>query len=206
MARRDFEFLKDPFPADLRERMERDPVFRAQEEARQARAAERRRAETPLREALKSVGVSIESIWDLVNTRARYPEAIPILLEHLRRPYPDASREGIGRALAVREAKFAWPILVDLFLHESFPRAKRGMAVALAGIADDSVLTEVVALVRDRSLGLDRAFLLGALERSKDPSAHVVLGSLVDDPELALGAAEALRRIERRVTRQRRKK
>jgi hypothetical protein len=49
------------------------------EQARQRKAAEWRRAEAPLSEVLRGVGLDVESAWDLVNTAAPYPEALPIL-------------------------------------------------------------------------------------------------------------------------------
>jgi tetratricopeptide (TPR) repeat protein len=48
---------------------------------REAREAELRKAEQPLMGDLAKVGVSVGSVYDLVNTRASYPEA-PVLLQH----------------------------------------------------------------------------------------------------------------------------
>jgi hypothetical protein len=72
-----------------------------------------RRDEAPLVEALRSVGRKIEgreiqSAWDLVNTAESYPDLLPILAEHLGRNYDLRIREGIARALAVKEARNAY--------------------------------------------------------------------------------------------------
>src|SRR5262245_48225177 len=58
-----------------------------------------------LYEELSAIGIRIKSIWDLVNTPTGYPEAIPILVEHLAKPYHHRTKEGIVRALAVKGAK-----------------------------------------------------------------------------------------------------
>lgn len=46
-----------------------------------------------------------ESVYELVNTADSYPEVIPVLLDHLGRPYSDRIKEGIARALTVVEAR-----------------------------------------------------------------------------------------------------
>jgi len=64
---------------------------------------------------LREVGLDVKSVWDLINAPARYEQAIPVLLQHLRLPYSDRIREGIARALAVPDARHAWPTLVAEF-------------------------------------------------------------------------------------------
>jgi hypothetical protein len=113
-----------------------------EERERQARVATWREAEKPLARELRAVGYEVDTAWDLVNTSEPYPDALPILLEHLGKPYPDRVREGIARALAVRgDARFAWPTLVRLYRDEPpGTDAKDGLAVALAAISDRSTL------------------------------------------------------------------
>jgi len=67
------------------------------ERERLQREAESRAAEEPLVRDLRTAGYEVESVWDL-NSTAAYPEALPVLLEHLARPYPAVVREGIARA------------------------------------------------------------------------------------------------------------
>src|SRR5690242_13811090 len=81
----------------------RDPEyqrrFAAAEAERQARAQVLSAAEQPILRELHAVGVDVSSVWDLVNTSAPYPLAIPVLLRHLERGgYPDRVMESLGRA------------------------------------------------------------------------------------------------------------
>lgn len=143
--------------AELRREGRYDEMVEAKrhrgEEARR-KAAGWRRAETPLAQELRAAGLAVESAWDLVNTSAPCPAALPVLLIHLSRPYPDRVREGIARALAVRDARFAWETLVRLYRDEpAGTDAKDGLAVALAAVSDD----EVVALARDAVHGDSRS-------------------------------------------------
>lgn len=106
----------DEFLAELHA----DPEWTARQQERdrrlQEQAAAYRKAEAPLVEGLnRARGVAVQSVWDLVNTKAPYPAAVSILLEHLMRPYPERVREGIARALAVPEAGIGWAILLRHF-------------------------------------------------------------------------------------------
>lgn len=189
--------------AELMSQLAADPKWvaaRAREDAeRSARTAELQRAEAPLVDELRGAGVKVGSVWDLVNTPGSYPAAVPILLAHLSRPYPPAVREGIGRALAVPETKNAgWDLLLKMYREEPHGRAKDGIGVAIAATADDDVLTDVLAMIRDPRHGSSRLFFLRTLERSADPRARAALMELGTDPELAAEIQVILRRTAKR--------
>ncbi|NDL56995.1 hypothetical protein [Phytoactinopolyspora mesophila] len=183
--------------------LESDPEWVARRDERDREFAERtarlRAAEEPLVDDLQRVGLFVESVWDLVNTSEPYPEALPILFKHLERPYPDAVREGIARALAVGEdARFAGETLVRLYRDEKpGTRAKDGLAVAIAGVAGEGLLDEVVSLAGEPAHGTSRVLLLRALERSRKPSARAALGELSSDSGLAKEISLIKRRLRR---------
>jgi hypothetical protein len=162
--------------------------------------AELGRAEAPLVAELRAAGYPVESVWDLVNTRDRYPAAVPILLEHLQRPYPDRIREGIARALAVREAKFAYPLLVRLWREEpDTPRtAKQGLALAVSVTGNPEHLDQLIEMVRDVRLGSTRAFFMLALEKSNEPRAWATIMALGTDPDIGQAAQLSLKKRQRR--------
>jgi hypothetical protein len=168
------------------------------EEALRRREDELTQAEAPLVQALAAVGLEVKSVWDLVKRATRhYPEAVPVLLDHLQRPYPDAIRDGIARALTVDEARCDWEVLTRLYREERQRRTKDGLAVAISGIATDDVIGDVIALARNRKHGTSRGLLLSALERSKDPRARQALMELGTDPELQKEIQLILRRRKR---------
>jgi hypothetical protein len=187
--------------AELMEKLIAEPDFVAQrEQAEQARVdqeAQWRRAEAPLVTALRAAGFSVSSAWDFVNTAEPYPDALPILFEHLERAYPGAIREGIARALAVPESLARWDLLARLYRTERDPRAKDGLAVAIAAAADDSVLEDLISLAQDPANGPSRLLLLTALERSIAPRARAALMMLGTDPQLADEVQQILRRSKR---------
>ena len=189
---------------ELMDRLSADPAWVAERDRQDAERARVRdeiaRTEPPLLDALASVGHPVGSVWDLVNTGARYPAAIPVLLEHLSGSYPPVIREGIARALGVPEARSVWQVLARRYADESDARVKEGLAVALNGSSDETVLDDLIALARDRQHGASRLLLMSALARSTDPRAQLALDSLSDDPDLHL----EVRAIARRKARSRR--
>src|SRR5687767_9999763 len=97
------------------------------------------RAEAPVVVALQEAGFEITSVWDFVNTTQPYVGALPILLGHLQRDYPDKVRESIARAMAVPDSKFAWRTLLKLFQQDFDPKAngvKWAVGAGLAAAAD----------------------------------------------------------------------
>lgn len=155
------------------------------------------RAEAPLVEELRSAGSVVDSVWDFANGRVGaelHALILPILAAHLQRQYPDAIRDGIARAMAIPEAKFAWPLLVKQYGEEKGRRAKDGLAVALSNIVDDETLEELITLARDARHGESRLLLLSALERSRLPKARKALIELSKDVVLEKEVQRILRR------------
>jgi hypothetical protein len=174
---------------DLLAQLHSDPEWVAKREqrerTRERRAAELHTAEAPLVKALQAAGISVTSVWDLVNTSARYPGAIPVLLSHLGRPYPDEIAAGIARALAVDDARPHWRTIVAEYERADaviMPQKKDGLACAVATTAG---MSEVIRLIVDPAHGNSRLLLLLALRRSKDPKAVATVRDLARDPLFA---------------------
>ncbi len=172
-------------------RLEADPEFARRKAERekelQEREAQSRAAEKPLLDDLARVGVNVQTVWDLVNTSSPYRIALPVLLDHLQRRYPDGVREGIARALAIRPTRpIGWRILVEEFnkTDAAEERVKDGLAVALAGASDNTVLEELIDLAKDKRHGSSRVLLLLGIERSRQPIAKEALVELAKDPQL----------------------
>ena len=174
---------------------------RQQEEARQKQAQVWRQAEIPIVDDLnRTGGVHVASVWDLVNTEGKYPGAVPILLDHLRRAYPERVREGIARALAVPEARKGWPILLEAFREErdnTTLGVKWALALALGAAGTDAELDDVLPLLGDASLGRNRVPLLWILRRSRDPRSRAALQQLVDDEAIGEEAKKTLAKVEK---------
>lgn len=130
------------------------PEWVAREEARIARQKLREQQSQAEQELLladlRRAGHSIKSVWDFVNTAESYPNAIPVLMNHLMRPYRDKTREGIARALSVREARgIAGPAILEV-LHGSKGADRHfrwALANALTIVADREDRDAIQALI-----------------------------------------------------------
>jgi len=152
--------------------------------------------ELPLLRDLSRVGIEVESVWDLVNSSEQYAAAIPVLLEHLRRPYSSKILAGIARAVAVPEARDAWDDLVSLYRNEMDEHLKEALAVAVAAIADDSVMEELVALIMDSKQGPSRVLLMNTMQDARACLSDEAIRKLTRDPDLGTIATRLLKRTK----------
>jgi hypothetical protein len=195
------------------EQRQQDPewVARRKEDdrRRQIRIDQLTFEERPLVKDLARAGCIVKSAADLINTREPYPEALPILLKHLKNTnYSTEIREGIARALTVRHpiVKEALPQLVEAFRKDPDPRLNRSkwaIGNAIEVLYDDRYADQIIDLVLDRSHGPARTMLIWALRKSKSDRAPETLEALVDDPvvEVAGIAERALESWQRRSAR-----
>src|SRR5262249_50443430 len=120
---------------------------------------------------LRDAGVPVSDLWELVNARAQYKAAVPVLIDWLgnveaRVPGPGGAkvREGLVRALSVPAARpAAAPVLIEEFRKAADPPdAGLGWVAgnALSVVADDSVFDQIAALAQDRGYGKARQMIV----------------------------------------------
>ena len=116
------------------EQLEADPEFKRKQAVRESELAERveeyRRDEAGLVAELRALGYDIDSVWDFVNNSPHpvlsrrfvgsYERAYSILVCHLDVPHCLRPREGIVRALTVKDGgPVVYESLLDQFQLES---------------------------------------------------------------------------------------
>lgn len=143
----------------------------------------RQQAQSLYDEVLET-GIEITSVWDFVNTADKYPEAIPVLIKHLSCQYDHRTKEGIVRALAVKEAKR----LANKAIIEEYHKARNedhhyrwafGNTMSVIVTKDD--LDELIKIVTDESNGESRTGFIEALAKIKSPKVIEVLHQLEND-------------------------
>ncbi|WP_395708200.1 hypothetical protein [Reyranella sp.] len=184
------EFVRLKLTDDEKHRLRE--INRERARQREKRTARLLAEGQPIVADLRAIGRNVTSVWDMLKIPNRHADAIPVLLKHLRLPYSDRTREGIARALAIPDAKDAWPILVEEYrkapmgVENGFRLgAKSGFAVALSATVTANTIDELIALAKDRSHGSSRLLLLRGLRRSRAPAAKKALEELASDPELS---------------------
>lgn len=186
--------------ARLKEEMLRNnPEYRAKVEAveaeRQERARRLRDAEQSVVTDLRSVGVQVDSVWDLVNTSDPYPAALPILMEHLERGgYPERVMESLGRALAVRPSVALWERLKARWLGARDPGEEDGAAVALAACATKAQVDDLIEFLSVEERGHSRIYFIRPILRVGGDRGREVVEALRDDSVLGKEATALLKR------------
>lgn len=149
--------------------------------------------------ALQKVGIEVQSVYDLVNTSQSYEAAIPVLLELLPKVKEEVIKEGIVRALTVKEARCraSRPLLHEfkgVDCHQV--NLKWAIGNALSMVADDDVFAEIVDLAKDKKHGQAREMLMLALANMKNPEVVDVLIEFLKDEEVAGHAITALGKLK----------
>lgn len=172
--------------------------LKLKEEIRIALEKALREEEIELVNDLNLAGLNVSSVWDLVNSNSKYPNAVPILLTHLIKDYSEKNKEGIVRALAVKEAiGKVNPILIAEYNRTSkdktFLRWAIGNAIYTTIIEED--VESILPIVQDETNGTSRQMFVSALGTVKSEKAEDVLITLLDEGEVMLQALEALGRM-----------
>jgi len=154
---------------------------------------------------LADKGIKISNIYDLVNTAESYPDAIPILLNHVTKNYHDKNKEGIIRSLAVKEAiGKASPVLIAEY--HRIPKDKMnlrwviGNTVLMTFTEDD--IESILPIVQDKTNGKSRGRFIEALGKTKSKTAkapeveNVLIGLLDDEEDVVPSALMALGRMK----------
>lgn len=147
----------------------------------------RREAERPVLEDLLRVGVKVETVWDLVNSRAPYPQAVPVLAKHLSDPSPIKNREALVRSLTVKEAKgVADDSLIELLTTlgpaKTYEENQLFWLIghALVFAASPRSLPRIASFAKDDRYASAREGLCKVLGTWRSPVAVEALRSLLD--------------------------
>ena len=109
--------------------------------------------EAPLLGELRAAGVQVDSVYDFVNAGGAPPEAIPLLVAHLRKPHHPRIWEGIVRSLSVRHARdTALSILVELYGVETSPDRRFVLANAIGSMAKFAEVAQLDGIAQYRPL------------------------------------------------------
>lgn len=149
-------------------------------------------------------GTNVRSVFDLVNSKAHYPKAIYILLAFLPSINDKWIKEGVVRALTVKEARGkADQVLVKEFEAISPEDSQRqnlkwAIGNALAVVATDAVAADLLRLAQDKIHGKTREMLVVALGNLHTEKSIDILINLLRDKEVCGHAIIALRKLKAR--------
>lgn len=208
----EFRELDSKFGELIRKSPKTAAEMKEMERLRRAIESVNRQMEKPLMDELAEAGINAE-VWDLVNTSASYPEAIPILVKHLSKPYNRDIKEGIVRALAVKEAKsIANKAVLEEYrkLPKEDPEQpwifdyRWAFGNTMRVIVTKEDLEDLIEIVLDESNGDSRISFIEALVKIKSPKVIDVLHQLENDKS-QLVAEQAKKMLARKAKAKERK-
>ncbi len=141
----------------------------------------------PILKELESVGVSVNSLWNLGGKGRSHGNAVPVLVKHIQIFYHDQINEELARALGRIKAVECWDFLVELFcktdrqVHRNF---KDGLACALFDLVSKKTMDEYITLLKDKRHGQSRILMVGKLRRSRQPEIIALIDELAEDEDL----------------------
>ncbi|WP_185218131.1 hypothetical protein [Sphingobacterium mizutaii] len=149
---------------------------------------------------LADLGIKINSIWDLVNSKSKYPKAIPVLMKYLPLVNYVRNKEGIVRALTVPEAK---GLVVQLLVKEymQLPIDKENLRWVIGNAVNATITESEVAnifpIVLNKENGLSRQMFVTALGKIKTDNVKNVLLQLSNDDDKVIRdeAKKALKKV-----------
>lgn len=177
-------------------RLEADPDYRermrAKAERRVAEAAEIKKAEQPVLDALAERGEIVNSLSDYVNSdEPTPPAAVEVLLEWVLRVEQRTVLDMIVRALALTEQPYDGRPLAQLFeTTKSYYDIRSVIGYTIQSACPENITEWVVATVQNRKYGGSRDILCWALIKMVPPERAIpILESIFDDlPAYAAGA------------------
>lgn len=146
---------------------------------------------------LRSRGVNVQSIDDLVNSRDNYLVALPLLVDYLKGRFDDVNvAEAVVRSLTIKEAKgLANEGLIRLY--NVTPREYWSLRWAIGNaftvlISEDDV-PHILDIVEDSDNGISRQMFVLSLGRCKQSiKILTTLVRLLDDDQVNIHALNAL--------------
>ncbi len=143
---------------------------------------------------LRELGYDFPSLSAFAQAPIRYKDAVPLLIEWLRKVRTPAMQRAVVRTLTNPSAKgTAMPALIEAFRNfpdEADTRWAVGNSIETAYV--DTYFDDVAALALDRQYGDARQMVALALGKSKRPEAVDVLLQLMDDHDISGHAVSAL--------------
>lgn len=187
--------------AELERRKREDPVFRVElervEAERLARAEQRRLACQPVLDDLRSAGIEVSDLYMLYEQPESYPVAIPVLLDHLHRDYPERVLEDIGNALPRKPDPSWWADFKRLYKSTRSDAVRDRLAAAMSGCAVRRHYADLLAFIHDDALGSSRIYFLRPINRIgnriADGQGRAVMERLAQDPVLGNESAAILK-------------
>ena len=140
--------------------------------------------------------MEVDSPWNLYRDPEARAQAVPVLLDHIGRDYPDKVVLGIAQALTDRSARAAWDRIREIYLGTDRDLVRDQLSHVLAHVAVREHYDDLLALLADESLGSTRIPFIRPVNRIgnriEPGRGRQVIEGLADHPQLSTEARAVL--------------
>jgi hypothetical protein len=183
---------------ELTARLEADGDYQRRRREHEAYLAtvrlERESKREPFMADLRALG--IDRLYDQsTGVLCEDTRLLDLALDHLRRDgYDDETREFLARRFETRRAVAYWDQLAALYLDAQGDLERHGLAASLSTMARTNHVEEMMAFVRDESLGTSRIFFLRPINRLGKARGKEFVTAYLGDDQLGKEATAIQRR------------
>lgn len=149
---------------------------------------------------LSQIGIFVEDLYDLVESKVKYGDGIPILLKYLSHPELSLNdKEAIVRALGTKEAV---GIVNDHLLNEFNENNKSNelylwaVANSIEIVVRDQDFNKICSIIKDEGFGISREMLVLSLGKIKSKESEEFLINLLENENLASFAISGLVKLK----------
>lgn len=144
---------------------------------------------------VRDKGVEINNINELKKINLKYRDLVPILLKHLVEIENENDKEFLVRCLGVKEFVEASKTLINEFCKSHNLTFKWAIGNTLSIIQDESIITELINIAKEKEHGIARQMIVDGLGSFKDENVKVTLIELLNDEEVVGHAISGLSRM-----------
>jgi len=141
---------------------------------------------------IRSKGVEISNINDLMKMDRKFKDLVPILIKHLQEIDDESDKEFLVRCLGVKGFTEATEQLLKEFYNSDKTTYKWAIGNTLSIIEDKSHICELLKIVQNKEHGIARQMIVIALGKMKVKEAFPVLLKLLEDEDVVGHVISAL--------------
>jgi hypothetical protein len=146
-------------------------------------------------EEVRDKGVEINNIDELKKINSKYKDLISILLKYLIEVEDEGDKEFLVRCLGVKGFTEASKTLIDEFYKSNNSSLKWAIGNTLSIILDNTIVPEMVQIVKEKEHGTARQMIVDGLGNFKEQYVELALIELLNDDQVVGHAISALGKI-----------
>ena len=133
---------------------------------------------------IRSKGVEISSINDLININESFKDIVPIILKYIREIDDESDKQFLVKCLGVSRFTEATSDLIEEFKNSTNTSYKWAIGNTLSIILDKSKIEELLEIIQNKQHGIARQMIIIAIGKMNVKKAIPILLNLLNDEDV----------------------